>query len=184
MPFAPEDKRAWQDSQVMAELEKLAKETGLFAGPPPEAFEPIQLKEAEEVPTWEEDEEQRADVPDPLGVGEITGLEAAKAVKDGLEALANNLVSAGRMREAHMVERTLSGIHKTAQFPAHQENISVVKSLLDLAGDFEDEGHEALAHAVDRQARTYIEQAGLVNDPQTNENKAQQEEGDAPHNPE
>lgn len=259
MSFAPEDKRAWQDSQVMAELEKIAKSTGLFDGPPSEAFEPIPLKEAEGIPAWEDEDQNVDDAPEPLGVGEVVGLQAAQTVEDGLDALADNLAAAGRTREAHMVERTLSGMRRTAQLPgmpeddpkkaklsqaeagytepaldadrtcgkcasfvppkscakvqgpissagscklwkekpsssgipgmpdirpANRTDLRIVKALLSLAGDLEDEGSLELAGAVDGQVRTYMEQADLVNSPQADENKVQQEEGDAPHNPE
>jgi hypothetical protein len=59
MVFAPEDKRVWQESEVMAEFEKIAKETDLLNGGPPEAFQPIletvvasQILDWYNVPKW------------------------------------------------------------------------------------------------------------------------------------
>jgi len=178
MSFAPEDKRAWQDSQVMAELEKIAKDTGLLNGPPKEAYEPISLKAASDTSEWE-DEEERQQAPSALGVGEINGLEAAKAVTDGLEALASNLVSADRFREAHLVERTLDDVRK-----AVGTDILIARALLTLANDLEDEGSAELANAVDAQMRTYVERTELTNPQQNKTENKEQEEGDAPHNPE
>ena len=58
MPFAPEDTKVWESSEVMAEFEKVAANTNLLGGGPPEAFQPIPEKVAgvsDPDPSWEEE---------------------------------------------------------------------------------------------------------------------------------
>lgn len=52
MSFAKEDKAVWNSSEVMQELEKIAKENNMFETPS-EAYEPIGEKEDEK--DWEEE---------------------------------------------------------------------------------------------------------------------------------
>ena len=106
--FAPEDKRAWFDSEVMAELEKVAKETNLLGGPPKEAFEPIPEKTAAQ-PVWEDE-----DVPEPPtdpGADKRMELAAHRAWLIGtIERMAQNLAGAGRVKAAYRLERTLAAL--------------------------------------------------------------------------
>lgn len=56
MTFSKEDKAAWNDSEIMQQLEKIAKRDNILNGPPKEAFQPIDVEEQEEEKTWEDEE--------------------------------------------------------------------------------------------------------------------------------
>jgi len=108
MDFAPEDKRVWQESEVMAEFEKVAKETGLLNGGPPEAFQPIPEKIAEQG-AWEDEDAQEPPVG--LGVARQAGLASYGArLMGAIENLAHDLAEAGRIKVAYRLERTFAAL--------------------------------------------------------------------------
>jgi hypothetical protein len=112
MTFAPEDRRAWLDSEVMAELERIAKKTDLLAGPPPEAFEPIPEKTAGQ-PVWEDEDvpETPAD-PDAERRAELAASGAR--LMDSIGRMAQDLAEAGRAKAAYRMERALSALRGIA----------------------------------------------------------------------
>jgi GNAT superfamily N-acetyltransferase len=110
MAFAPEDKRAWRDSEIMAEFEKVALETSLLDGGPPEAFQPIHEKVATEQNTWEDEDIQELPTAD-LGVSrhaELAGYGAQ--LMETIEKMAQDLAEVGRVRAAYRLERTLAAL--------------------------------------------------------------------------
>jgi len=111
MVFAPEDKRAWQNSEVMAELEKLAKETDLLGGPPPEAFEPIS-EQTPEQETWE-DEDAPLVVDSSAKEAELLAIR--HQLMDEIERMAHQLAEAGRIKVAYRLERALATIKDIAK---------------------------------------------------------------------
>jgi hypothetical protein len=109
MAFAPEDKRAWLDSEVMSELEKVAKETNLLNGPPAEAFEPISEKTAGQ-PVWEDE-----DVPESPRADSRTERHAEMVAHSArlmgtIERMAQDLAEAGHTKAAYRLERTLAAL--------------------------------------------------------------------------
>jgi len=103
MVFAPEDKRAWQDSQVMLELEKIAKEYDLLNGPPKEAFEPIE----EESESWEEEDLP----PDKLAPDKSAAFSAESGrLMANLLKLAYDLADAEETKAAYRIERALRAL--------------------------------------------------------------------------
>lgn len=113
MAFAPEDKRAWLDSEVMAELEKVARETNLLGGPPSEAFEPIEERTATQA-YWEDE-----DVPEPPaepGSARRAELAAHGARLMGMiGGMAQDLAGVGRVRAAYRLERALGALKDIAE---------------------------------------------------------------------
>jgi len=178
MSFAREDRMAWDASEVMAELEKIAKETGVLDGPPPEAFQPIVIEAEEKEPELEQKQpepvqpadEQRADDAG-IGVGELNGLTAA--VKKGLKAMAYNLADAGMIKKAHAVECTLKEIEPIC------ENIRAVAQRIARMGDgFLRQNENVLATSSFRLATSLMEKAAEY---EVNKQQQQEEDSDAPH---
>jgi len=178
MPFAPEDKRAWDASEVMAELEKVAAELGTLDGPPPEAFEPLRSKEADDGSweSWEDDGDAPAapaqEADDAPGPGEVNGLgEYASELRNGLYAMADNLRRAGRSADSLMFERAADLARRSGDLRLS------LRETVALASELDRMGKEKLAEAADRlalKAAEAFKPAADAKDPQ--------EEGeDAPH---
>lgn len=107
MTFAPEDKRAWRNSEVMAEFEKTAMEASLLDGGPPEAFQPIPEKVAEQA-AWEEE-----DVPELADPGQARRAELANhgmRLMGMIEKMAQDLAEAGYVKAAYRLERALAAL--------------------------------------------------------------------------
>jgi hypothetical protein len=107
MVFAPEDKRAWLNSEVMAELEKVARAERLLEGPPPEAFLPIQEKEASQDSWEEEDEPAAAEAGDPRKAA-LAGF--GMRLVGEMDRMAHQLADAGRIKAAYRLERALAAL--------------------------------------------------------------------------
>jgi len=109
MAFAPEDKRVWQESEVMGEFEKVAREMCLLDGGPPEAFQPIPEKVAAEQSAWEDEDVQEP----PADPGAERRAELANhnaRLMGTIERLAQDLAEAGRVKTAYRLERTLAAL--------------------------------------------------------------------------
>lgn len=112
MVFAPEDKRAWRDSEIMAEFEKQAMEMDLLNGGPPEAFEPIPEKTAEQ-DSWEDEDVQEPEKEtDTAKLAELASHGAR--LMDAIEKMANDLAKAGRVKAAYRLERALAALKDIA----------------------------------------------------------------------
>jgi len=124
MTFSKEDKAAWQDSEIMREFERIAKEQDVLGGPPPEAFQPVGVEEDEK--TWEEDDDKDKllDAVDELGVAqneespvdvETLPRELLKAyttnLLTNLEKVSYDLASGSKMKAAYRIDRTLHKIN-------------------------------------------------------------------------
>lgn len=129
MTFSKEDKAAWQNSEVMRELEKIAAMGGLEVSE--EAFEPIEEEEWED----EDDTEKLVDAVEKfqegsegpgeeLEVGEKTETEdpvdellAAhqRNLIDAIEKLSWRLADRSRTVAAYKVERALQNIKALAE---------------------------------------------------------------------
>jgi len=125
MTFSKEDKLAWESSEVMRELEKMADE--VLQGPPLEAYEPI----SEE--TWEEEGEtaESEELPEcecapgtptmydgkvcavcggakkESTFGEEMQEAYSQALINGLEKIATNLAENSKIKAAYRVEQTI-----------------------------------------------------------------------------
>jgi hypothetical protein len=114
MPFAPEDVRAWENSEVMAEFEKIALHGDLLGGGPPEAHKPISERPAPEPdPAWEDEPPQR----ERTALPPLSHAFAMKAFavrhEDLLEAVRNvarRLAGSGNIRGAYRTERAVADI--------------------------------------------------------------------------
>lgn len=121
MPFAPEDTRVWESSEVMAEFEKVAAEMHLLNGGPPEAFQPIPEKTAgsENDSAWEAEPPVPAPLPD---------LEHALTVKaflsrrsqllSVLRKIAQELADSKNIKGAYRVERAMAELKAAMGAPA------------------------------------------------------------------
>jgi len=107
MAFVPEDKRAWQASEVMSELEKIAKETNLLTGTPAEAFQPIQEE------TWEDEDIEEPKAPE-LDNVEPKAFAADVALVEAIEKMAQDIAEARRTKIAYRIERALCAIKDIA----------------------------------------------------------------------
>ncbi len=107
MAFAPEDRRAWQDSEIMAEFEKMAKEANLLGGPPSEAFEPIPERIAAQ-PTWEDEDTQEPS--DPADGRHAQFAEQGARLAESIARMAEDLALAGHVKAAYRLERALAAI--------------------------------------------------------------------------
>jgi hypothetical protein len=120
MSFSKEDKAAWLDSEIMKELEKIAEKENILEGPPPEAFEPLSLKEEEkeeekEEKVWEEEEvaerfdEAVEEFSEPTLKDELrTAYD--KLLLENLEKIASELANSKNVKAAYRVEMTLHGL--------------------------------------------------------------------------
>lgn len=109
MVFAPEDKRVWQESEVMAEFEKIAKEMSLLDGGPPEAFQPIFEKVSAEQSAWEDEDIQKPSVdPEIARRAELAGYNIQ--LMEAIEKLAQDFAEAGHVKVAYRLERTLAAL--------------------------------------------------------------------------
>lgn len=118
MPFAPEDKRAWENSEIMAEFEKVAAESHLLDGGPSEAFEPLPEKEASPSGEWEEDGSEAPSAP----AVRSPALEAFErrqaALPTMLMRLARSLADKGNIKGAYRAERAAAEIRAAIEAPA------------------------------------------------------------------
>jgi hypothetical protein len=127
MVFSKEDNSAWESSEVMRELEKMAEE--VLQGTPPEAYEPIPEE------SWEEESEEETEseelrececAPDAPTIYDgkvcaVCGGERKKeeglaeemqaaygyALIGKLEKLASQLAEASKIKAAYRIERTI-----------------------------------------------------------------------------
>ena len=111
MSFAPEDLRAWKNSEVMIELEKVAKDALLLEGGPPEALQPIPEGQASlenEERVWEEegDADKAADDPLPEEMGAFAVKEAELVMV--IRSMARKFADAGQTKVVYRLERTLA----------------------------------------------------------------------------
>ena len=113
MPFAPEDTKVWESSEVMAEFEKIATDQNLLGGGPPEAFQPIPEKEAgEPAPSWEEESapaeliQERAPLPP---VEQTFAMKAfasqQETLLEAVKDVARGLADKGNIKGAYRAER-------------------------------------------------------------------------------
>ena len=122
MTFSKEDKSAWMNSEIMQELEKIARETGVLEGPPAEAFLPIETEEDTEIEepkdeeVWEEedeDEEKLMSAIEELGLVEEPDLKEefseayATNLISNLEKLAHQYATQSKMRASYRIERAI-----------------------------------------------------------------------------
>lgn len=123
MAFSKEDNMAWENSEVMRELEKIADE--VFEGTPIEAYEPIgeEAWEEEEVlegPEKCECEPGTATLYDGKVCALCGGIKNEKPFEEeiqaaysqalivGLEKIANNFAENSKIQAAYRVEQTIS----------------------------------------------------------------------------
>jgi hypothetical protein len=111
MTFSKEDHAAWENSEIMQELEKLAED--VFS-PPAEAYQPIVEKEQK---VWEEedwsDEQKLIDAADELVNENDDSFEKELRVAynqrllSRLEKLAQQLADKANIKAAYRVERAI-----------------------------------------------------------------------------
>lgn len=97
MTFSKEDNAAWENSEVMKELEKFADE---ILNPSPEPYLPI-----EEEKTWEEEEEPIVELSNDKEMEEDMCL--ANELISNLKKLAEQLADNHNIKSAYRVERTI-----------------------------------------------------------------------------
>ena len=124
MTFSKEDKAAWQNSEVMRELEKIAALGGLEVSE--EAFEPIEEEEWEDeddteklvdaVEKFQEEggEELGEDAPTEDPVDELLAAHQKNLI-DAIEKLSWQLADRSRTAAAYKVERVLQNIKALAE---------------------------------------------------------------------
>ena len=118
MTFSKEDKAAWNDSEIMQHLEKIAKRDNILNGPPKEAFQPIvaedQKEDEEEI--WEEEEinpesKERTDemIRDEDLKKELEKVYSNNLIKK-LNKISGLLASNSQIQTAYRIERALNKI--------------------------------------------------------------------------
>jgi len=121
MTFSKEDKAAWNDSEIMQHLEKIAKRDNILNGPPKEAFQPIVAEdqkedEEENEKIWEEEEinpesKERTDemVRDEDLKKELEKVYSNNLIKK-LNKISGLLASNSQIQTAYRIERALNKI--------------------------------------------------------------------------
>lgn len=112
MAFAPEDKRAWLDSEIMAEFEKVAREIDLLNGGPPEAFQPIPEKVVTQ-PVWED--EDISEPTDSEMVQNAELLEQNLKLIAAIEKMAQDFADKGHIKVAYRLERALFALREIVE---------------------------------------------------------------------
>lgn len=120
MPFAPEDTRVWESSEVMAEFEKVAAKMRLLDGGPPEAFQPIPEKTAsQDDDAWEEEPTAPAPLPD---LGRTMAVKAFLSRQShllpALKKIAQELADSKNIKGAYRVERAMAELEAAMGAPA------------------------------------------------------------------
>ncbi len=141
MTFTFEDKAAWNSSEIMAELEKIAHETDLLKGPSSDAFEPI--KENDEEDDGWEDEDFTEDKPEPFKHS-----DKVEEVLIALESLAKNLESENKNLEA---EKIISILQEASQT---EKTVDIFYLIKGLAKDFFENNKVELADVVINMTRS------------------------------
>jgi hypothetical protein len=117
MTFSKEDQAAWENSEVMRELEKLADDV---LNPSPEAYQPISIDEK----SWEEedwvDEKKLTDAASELLGNENSFEEELKSAYNNrlclqLEKIAEWLEDKNNIKAAYKVERSIQKIKALLQ---------------------------------------------------------------------
>jgi len=117
MTFSKEDKSAWQASEIMQELEIIARNNGIDI--PEEAYKPLLDKEAEEK-TWEEEDENVEKLTDAVDKFEDEDKEDEekkeifssynKELLDNIEKISYQLADKSSIKAAYRIERVLQNI--------------------------------------------------------------------------
>lgn len=151
MKFSIEDKKAWEASAVMAELEKIALEENLLNGPPKEVFEPIKIDE-EDDESWE-DENDDGEIKLENSSNNLIEISAINDMKAGLKAMAGNLSKFNRIKEAYSFERTLCDIES-------MNNIDdMFNRMVTLSDSLKTNGYNELSNIVNKQSDTLFNRA-------------------------
>jgi|6_EtaG_2_1085325.scaffolds.fasta_scaffold52542_3 hypothetical protein len=116
MSFEPEDKRAWEESIVMKELEKVAPSIYKEAD---ESFEPIKLSEKAEEPieSWEDEgdgEDDQILANDIFERMELFG-SINKELFDKIRTISHSLADRGLKKEAFKIERILKDLNRRSE---------------------------------------------------------------------
>ena len=126
MPFSKEDKLAWNDSEIMQELEKIALETDIF-DPPKDALSPIKPQGEDEDEAWEDEidkldkanviadpledsEKPKESEEDPENVHDEFLQAHTSLLLSNLEKLAYNLSGSDDIKSAYRVERAIQNV--------------------------------------------------------------------------
>ena len=160
MVFAPEDKKAWNASEVMAELEKIALETGFLDGPEPEAFEPVEIGENEKEEDLWEDEDEGEDLLKDEDEGEDLlkdededlvqtkkELKSIKKVKAALSAITEGLKNNNK-KEFNLFSFAVDKIKNS------DDAVDIFSNIKSLTEDLYNDGNKDLAKIVFDLAKT------------------------------
>jgi hypothetical protein len=117
MTFSKEDKSAWQASEIMQELEIIARNNGIDI--PEEAYKPLLDKETEES-SWEEEDENVEKLIDAVVKFEDEDKEDEekkeifssynKELLDNIEKISYQLADKSSIKAAYRIERVLQNI--------------------------------------------------------------------------
>lgn len=109
MTFSKEDKSAWSNSEVMLELEKLAKENDLLSEPSKELYEPIEIEDNDK---WEDEDledfkKALSDFEEPSFEKELH-IAYDKKLFSTLEKIASDFANKSNIKVAYRIESTLN----------------------------------------------------------------------------
>ena len=120
MVFSKEDKMAWENSEVMLELEKIAH---TVLDPDMESYQPIEVEESE----WEDEdkavEEKNTgndeiillDETNPLTIKKEMCLVYKDSLIKNLSKLASSLGEQSKVKEAYVIEKTINRLKSLFQ---------------------------------------------------------------------
>lgn len=118
MPFAPEDTRVWESSEVMAEFEKVAAKMRLLDGGPAEAFQPVAEKTAgADDSAWEEEADRVLPEKEPPRA-EQAFLNRQARLLPALAKIAQDLADSNNIKGAYRVERAMVELKAAMGAPA------------------------------------------------------------------
>jgi hypothetical protein len=117
MVFSKEDKMAWENSEVMTELEKIAH---TVLDPDMESYQPIKV---EEEPEWEDEsnvEEKNnetilLDEANPFAIKKEMCLVYKNSLVKSLLKLAHSLGEQSKVKEAYAIEKTINRLNELFQ---------------------------------------------------------------------
>ena len=107
MSFEPEDKQAWENSEVMKELEKVAPKIYSEAD---DSFQPIKLDKEEEVFEDESDNQNNNEESELFEKLELFS-SINKELFDKIRTISYSLADRGRKKEAFKIERLLKDLN-------------------------------------------------------------------------
>jgi hypothetical protein len=113
--FSYEDTRAWESSEVMRELEKIAKEEGFLDLS--EALQPIKVYSKKEEKTWEEEPCDK--IPQKNAFEDIN--KQHKAIIEKIYKISCDLADNGNIKGAYRAERAIS-LLETLMLQGEQNN--------------------------------------------------------------